>query len=215
MHVFLDEAQAARPQRRDGAEHPLVYGEEAESNLHEPMRRTVVVHVSDAEHVAGPIDLLVLGALRVKLLAQRSRHRVPGRVVAEPLAVEVAEGDVHHPGVAPESARVHREPRGQQPQLRRHRRQAPVVEDAEHRQPQLRPMCGVKDPPVLADERPALHASGIVRQSSQQAEGNVIQGAAKQGAGRLDVRTPPAVRLLVVPQVHLGCSPKRRWQYLL
>mmetsp|Transcript_22789 Transcript_22789/g.65689 ORF Transcript_22789/g.65689 Transcript_22789/m.65689 type:complete len:340 (+) Transcript_22789:1455-2474(+) len=179
------------------------------------MHRTVVVDLRDGEHVLVPIDLVVLGALRIQLLAEGERDGVLAGVVGPTQAVQVAHRQVDHPAMAPKPPRVDREPRRQQPHLRGHRRHAAVVVDPERAEPELRPRGSVQHAAVLPDEVAALHASGILPGRPEKAQGDVVQDAAEHRAWRLDVRAPTAVDLLVVADVGLGRPPEVFRQHLV
>mmetsp|Transcript_109043 Transcript_109043/g.315032 ORF Transcript_109043/g.315032 Transcript_109043/m.315032 type:complete len:253 (-) Transcript_109043:258-1016(-) len=116
--------------------------------------------------------------------------------------------------MAPKPARVHREPLGEHPHVRRHRGHPAEIVDPQCTQPELRPWCRVQHTALLPDELPPLDTSGVCRRSSEQAEGNIVQHTAEHRARRLNVRAPSAVSLLVIPHVHLGGSPICHRQHL-
>mmetsp|Transcript_47076 Transcript_47076/g.134787 ORF Transcript_47076/g.134787 Transcript_47076/m.134787 type:complete len:331 (+) Transcript_47076:1477-2469(+) len=171
------------------------------------MDGAVVVHLGDREHVVVPVDLVILHARWVQLLPQRGRHRIGGSIVREAAAIQIAHWDVDHPAMAPEPARMDREPGRQQPQLGGHGRDATQVVNTQEREPELRPRGGVQAAAVLMQERPPKHARGVVHGRADESERDVVQSAAEHGAWRLEVRSPATVLLLVVPQIRLRRPP--------
>mmetsp|Transcript_95373 Transcript_95373/g.297311 ORF Transcript_95373/g.297311 Transcript_95373/m.297311 type:complete len:262 (+) Transcript_95373:866-1651(+) len=111
VHVLLHEAQARAAGELPGPQ-ALVDVEEVLQQPHGPLDRAVVVDVRDAVHELAPLDLVVLAVRRVELLPERGCHRISRRVKGEAPSVEVAHRQVDHAAVAPEPARVQREPLG-------------------------------------------------------------------------------------------------------
>mmetsp|Transcript_47680 Transcript_47680/g.77357 ORF Transcript_47680/g.77357 Transcript_47680/m.77357 type:complete len:282 (-) Transcript_47680:240-1085(-) len=166
-------------------------------------------------HMCTPVDVRVRTAFRVELRAQRRGDGVRRGFEREAPGVEPAHWQVHHPTVAPEPARVQREPVWKKPHFRRHRRDAFPLIDTQHCKPEFGPGGCIQSTPMLSHEFPALDARGRVDGRPHQPQGHVIQHRAKHCAWRFDVCAPPSIFLLMVQQVSLYSTLMWTWKNLV